>query len=324
MPRGCFVAISALALAGPGWAQTPTTPPPPATDQIAFDSDHAARMTVPVSIDGSGPYNFVVDTGAERTVISRELANRLQLAQGRGARLHSMSEVSDVGTVVIPELRVSRRSVNGINAPALARSHLGADGMLGVDSLQKQRVLFDFEKGQMSVSPSRARLAAEMDGDTIVVKARSRFGRLILADAEVDGIKISVILDTGTQVSIGNEALRKALLKRKKLGPAVPIELVSVTGGKLPADYTQIKEFRVGGVNVNDLPVAFAEAHPFRKLNLSTRPALLLGMDALALFDRVAVDFASRRVQFDMPDLSGLDRRTRLAASAPSRSPVLQ
>ena len=39
-------------------------------------------MTVPVEIGGAGPYRFVVDTGAERTVISRELARELELEPG--------------------------------------------------------------------------------------------------------------------------------------------------------------------------------------------------------------------------------------------------
>jgi predicted aspartyl protease len=284
------------------------------TGDFAFQRDRAARMTVPVSIDGRGPYQFVVDTGAERTVISQELARELNLAEGRTARLHSMSEVADVDTVVIPRLQVNSRTVTGINAPALARLNLGASGLLGVDSLALQKVLFDFEKQTMTVSPARRTPEPREEPGTIVVRARTMLGRLILADARADGQKIWVVIDTGSQVSIGNEALRRKLAGKKRLGPTFPIELISVTGGKLQGDYTLIKQLHIGGVRVNDMPIAFADAHPFKQLGLTHRPAMLLGMDALGLFDRVSVDFANRRVEFGLPDMSSRNSGVRMAS----------
>ena len=43
-------------------------------------------MTVPVRSPAPGPYRFIIDTGAQRTVISRELADALGLAAGRDVR----------------------------------------------------------------------------------------------------------------------------------------------------------------------------------------------------------------------------------------------
>jgi predicted aspartyl protease len=272
-------------------------------------------MTVPVSIGGRGPYRFVVDTGAERTVISRELARELSLDAGATARLHSMSEVSNVGTVVIPRLKVSARALKDINAPALSRRDLGAEGMLGVDSLKSQRVLFDFQNRTMSVS--RSRRYAPTDRDTIVVNARYRFGRLVLADASADGEKVWVIIDTGSQSTIGNQALRDRLQRKGRLAAVSPVELISVTGGKINADYTRIRGLKIGGVQIPDMPIAFADVHPFRKLGVTDRPAMLLGMDVLRQFDRVYIDFASRNVRFVVPGLSNKADETQLAALAP-------
>ena len=289
-------------------------------DNFAFEKAKGDRLTVPVSIDGKGPYRFLVDTGAERTVISEELARELSLGAGADARMHTMSGVGNVDTVIIPKLKVSARTVKGINAPALSRYHLGAEGMLGVDSLQSQRVLFDFVKNSMTISPSRVE-EEHYDGDTIVVTARSKFGRLILADARADGQKVWVIIDTGSQVTIGNEALRRKLSKKKRLPPTVPIQLVSVTGGTVQADYTRISGLIMGGVTLTDMPIAFTDAHPFRKLGLTDKPAMLLGMDALGVFDRVTVDFANRRVRFSVPDAVNGSQRS-LAANLGKTSAI--
>jgi predicted aspartyl protease len=310
------VAAAALCLTASANAFTQADPAPAAPgelDEVGIGIDRRSRMTVPISIGGSGPYQFLIDTGAERTVISTELARSLALPEGPGARLHSMSGVGDVRTVIIPELRLSRQSMAGIQAPALKEVNIGASGMLGTDMLQSQRVTFDFRNERMTVTPSRTR-GFKQDPDEIVVRARSRFGRLILVDARLDGEKLMVVLDTGSEVTIGNAALRRKLEGKRKLGVTNPVQLVSVTGGIIHADQTHVKRVRVGGVLIDNLPVAFAEVHPFRSLKLMDRPALLLGMDALRLFERVSVDFANREVRFTSPHLSNFGTATRIAA----------
>ena len=44
----------------------------------------------------------------------------------------------------------------------------------------------------------------------------------------------------------------------------------------------------------------FADSPPFERLGLAERPAMLLGMANLRLFDRVLIDFPRRRVFFDL------------------------
>lgn len=313
-----LTAALAIGTAGPLLANMPIEPVPideaetGPVDVISFVTDATDRMTVSVSIEGKGPYPFIVDTGSQRTVIAKELARQLRLGSGPVAEIHSMSGRQSVQTVIIPSLEVNARSVKDIRAPALATADIGAAGILGIDSLQSQRVLLDFKAGTMTIQPSTER-TEKWDGETIVVRAKSRFGQLVLADASADGKKVWVIVDTGAQVSVGNEALRRKLFGRKSRKEIRRIELISVTGGSMPADYTTLEAMRLGGVTINNLPVAFADAHPFRKLGLTSRPALLLGMDALRLFDRVSVDFANRKVRFMSGGGASRERETQTA-----------
>ena len=275
----------------------------PDAQEIAF-VDSTNRMTVPVAIAGAGPYHFLVDTGAERTVVSHELARKLQLSPGRDVRLTAMTGTSSVGTVMIPSLRVGeppRLSADSqIEAPALAAVNIGALGILGLDTLQGQKVTIDFDRQVIAVSPSIKRRTPQAASDEIVVRARSVLGQLVVADARYKGQPIRVILDTGSVVSMGNAALRHRLAgadaKRDK-----PIELISVTGDRLAAGYTQIGRVSLGDMHFENLPVAFADAAPFRRFGLVERPAILLGMDALRMFRRVDIDFANREVRLRMP-----------------------
>lgn len=296
--------LATLSFSAPLSAQLEPAPSVPVEQGSPSDSydltlgHNRSRMTVPVSVDGQGPFDFVIDTGAERTVIASSLAQRLHLEPGDGVTMHSMSGVDFVPTVVIPRLTVSaRKTVTDIQAPALKEAHLGAIGMLGVDSLAAQRVTFDFKNSRMTVMPS-AEARKKSFGNAIVVTARSRFGRLVLVDAKLDGQKVWVVIDTGSEVSVGNSVLRAKLEKRKRLKATQPVEMTSVTGEHIMADYTRADELVLSGVTVKDMPVAFADVAPFEKLDLTDKPALLLGMDALRAFSTVSVDFAERKVRF--------------------------
>ncbi|HJQ17040.1 MAG TPA: aspartyl protease family protein [Allosphingosinicella sp.] len=278
---------------------------PPAADEpfdmLKLGVDGNDRMTVPVSVIDQGPYPFLIDTGAERTVISQELAQRLALAAGGAIRIHSMTEASDVATAIIPKLQISKNAVHNIRAPALPLANIGAAGMLGVDSLKSQRVIFDFAKKRMSIAAAGKRVE-DWGPDTIVVTGKSLYGRLILVDSRLEGEKVIVVIDTGSEVTVGNNALRRKLLEKRKLRATIPVELTSVTGGRQIIDYTSVRRITLGGVNLLNMPIGFAEVHPFAQLGLSDRPAILLGMDALRLFQRVSVDFARKEVRFMMPE----------------------
>jgi predicted aspartyl protease len=297
--------LFALSFPAAAFAQDP--PADPVTEavgeEIAF-VDSLQRMTVPVAIAGAGPFRFIVDTGAERTVVSRELALRLQLPPGRDVRLTATTGTTSVGTVQIPSLSVGDpakfRSTTRIEAPALHAVHLGALGILGLDTLQGQKVTIDFDRQIMSVTPSVKRRTPRAAPDEIVVTARSVLGQLVVADARYKGQSVRVILDTGSAVSLGNAALR-ARLASADAGRSKDIELISVTGGTLRAGYTQIGSVSLGDMRFENLPIAFAEIAPFGKLGLTNRPAILLGMDALRLFRRVDIDFANREVRLRMP-----------------------
>lgn len=273
------------------------------TDEVAIGRDAGDRMTVAVSVGGRGPYRFLVDTGSERTVISRQLAHRLQLDSGKDAILHSVVGVNDVNTVFIPHLQVSNNTISVVDAPSLEAANIGADGMLGIDSLRSQRVMFDFKAQTMSITPSNKPLE-RLDGQTIVVRARSRHGRLIFSEASIDGQKVTVIVDTGSQVTIGNMALQRSLMKRRLWNLPSSVTIESVTGDKLQAQVAMLKALEIGNVHVEDLAVAFADAHIFKQLDLRNKPALLLGMNAMRAFDRISIDFQSKKVRFVLPGTS--------------------
>ena len=287
----------------------PTPPPLPLTDEsVLLLGDVATRMTVPVRIGPRGPWPFVIDTGAERTVVARELAGVLGLASGGDVRVMTMTGTSTVGTTLVPGLTVSTIRQGTIRAPALAARNMGALGMLGIDVLQGHKVRIDFDRSEMTLQPSvKRRSVARGTADEIVVVARSLYGQLIVTDAHWRGIRIAVVIDTGSPVSIGNTALRTAIGKRAT--PVGLISVISATGETLDADGFAVDEVSLGGIGFSNVPIAFAEVAPFRRFGIDRKPALILGMDLLRLFRVVQIDFANREIRFTVPRWARMGQR---------------
>lgn len=300
--RSAFgLALASLCLIVPGHALEPEQGEPPAILHAIPAPDY--RVTIPIKIDGMGPWQFVVDTGSQRTVISRDLAERLGLPVRRRVTIVSMAGRSLATIVAVPHLAYGSVTVEGIEAPVLEAANLGAPGLLGLDGLHAKRLLLNFRTGQMAISESRR---APRDPDTIIVEARRRKGQLILLDSDVNGMKVSIILDTGTHLSVGNLALMNKLIRKKRARAFAPVSLIGVTGETLTGQLGHIARIRMGSISLTDMPVMFADAQPFAELGLSQKPALLLGIQALRMFDRVAIDFGRGKVDFLMPDGSAL------------------
>ncbi|NMN06844.1 MULTISPECIES: aspartyl protease family protein [unclassified Novosphingobium] len=297
-----LLALAAAAL--PVSAQTAPSAPAPAAlmpdiqppmEEIRLSHDARARLTVPVTIGSAGPFAFLVDTGAERTVLTRQTAQVLGLEPSGRARLVSVAGLEDVDLVKVAEISLGTRRFAGLEAPLVDGADLEAEGIVGLDGLQDQRITIDFAANRLMIG-NAAPDVPQADSYDIVVTARRRSGQLIMTEATVDGVRTDVMIDTGSDVSIGNRALQRALSRQ---GVVQQARLVAVTGQSIAADVGHARTMRIGGMDINNLTFAFADAPAFAHLRLNRRPALLLGMRDLSAFQKVAIDFARRKVMFD-------------------------
>jgi hypothetical protein len=107
------------------------------------------------------------------------------------------------------------------------------------------------------------------------------------------------VIDTGSEVTIGNTALRDKLI-RKGHGKFWEVEAIGVTGVSQKLQMAVIDELQLGPITLQDVPIAFADVPPFQLFGLSDQPSLLLGTDLLDTFRRVSLDFRDRKVRFQL------------------------
>jgi len=288
------IAASSVATA----AVDPLLPVDPANPEtLAIGADSYQRLTVPVTIKGKGPYQFMIDTGAQATVVSTALADELELFIRRPAVLVGMASRRDIETTEVPDFELGSRRYHIYTAPLVPAENIGgADGILGLDSLQGQRVVLDFRRNEILVADAK-----ELGGNAgyeIVVKARRKLGQLIITDARVNGVQTAVIVDTGAQGSIGNMALLERLQRSRALGET---SMTDINGQQLMGVVREGRILELGNVQLRNFPIVFADSPPFHALGLADQPALVLGMQELKVFRRVAIDFETRKVLFDLP-----------------------
>lgn len=256
-----------------------------------------SRMTVAVTINEKGPYRFVVDSGADSTVIGAKVAEALALPQGTPVLLNGMTDSSRVFRVLIDELGIGSSTIHNLELPVLRERDLGADGMLGIDALVEQRLMMDFEKRMIRVEDARAP-SPRMDGE-IVVTARRRRGQLILTQVSANRQALDAVVDTGSEITIGNLALRNKII-RNDPSKVVTVAVTGVTGISMNLQLARIGALKIGSITLRDVPIAFADLPPFEVFGLDKQPALLLGTDILENFRRISLDFKARKVRFQL------------------------
>jgi Aspartyl protease len=255
------------------------------------------RLSVMVQVNGRGPYKFVVDSGADTSVVGLRVAQDLELPLGTPAILNGTTSRNIVDRVKIARLDLGPSVIRDLQVPALREVDLGGDGLIGIDALVRQRLMMDFEQRVIRIEDARTPI--KHYPDEIVITARRQRGQLILTHVSAAGLPLDAVIDTGSELTIGNPALRDKLIRGNR-DRFTTVEAIDVTGVPAKLQMATISELQLGPVILQNVPIAFADVPPFNVFGLSGGPALLLGTDILELFRRVSLDFHARKARFQL------------------------
>jgi predicted aspartyl protease len=301
---GSFAQAPKIGRPRPAPPITSTLPIPPAVidNTLAIGGNDVkaklveTRLTVEAHVNGTGPYQFIVDSGADTSVIGLRIASKLQLALGTPVVLNGMTERSIVDRVKVDSLTLGPSTIRDLQLPALREEDVGGQGMIGIDALVRRRLLMDFEKRLIKVED--ASIPAKWLADEIVVTARRQRGQLILTHVSAGGFSLDAVIDTGAQLSVGNLKLREKLARGRHNFET--IDVIGVTGKRIKLDIALLPELRIGSIVIHNLPIAFADLPPFHVFGIADEPALFLGTDVLEKFRKVSLDFQARKVRFQL------------------------
>lgn len=301
---GVLAASAAALPATKALADTPVVELPDADEpnaKLAMTESSFEHMLAPVSVNGRGPFNFLLDTGANTSCVSHKLAEKLSLKSRETAKVHTVVGVRDRPIVTLDELQVGPRNRKRVRAPALPIKGSEVDGVLGVDWLKGQRLEMDFRKMSMQITKSQS--DESEPGKVVVVPARRRHGQLTIVDADLSGKRISAIIDSGAQGTLCNSKLRDLVraseARKGKTEPVREVRMESLAGEVFVGEAVFLPFLRLGGLHLGNVQVTCADMHVFDIWGLKDSPALVLGIDLLSQFEQVALDFGRSQVRFD-------------------------
>lgn len=309
---GLMGGAAALSPLAHSWAQPILHPPADAAPIEKPDADEAPttldvakdkfeHLMAPVDINGQGPFNFILDTGANVSCVSHDLAERLSLTPAGSAPVHTMVGVRSRPSVMIANLKVGERDRRSVRAPAMSFYGPQVDGVLGIDWLKGQRLVLDFRKKSIEITRSRSEVSSN---NRVVVPARRRWGQLTIVDADLSGHKISAMIDSGAQATLCNTPLYEMVNRMEAHAPFKreheKVQMETIAGEPFSGELFFLPFLRLGGLQLGNVPVVYSEAHVFDLWGLKQSPAIVLGMDLLSQFESVALDFGRSQVRFDI------------------------
>ena len=261
--------------------------------------DRIGRIWVPVLINGRGPFRLVLDTGASQSAVNADVAAALGIALPTtdtvllsGATGSRVVSAIPVNSVVVGDVDLRDKRLPIVNDPLG-----GADGVMGTEGLLDKRIRVDFGQDRISVRHSHRERAPE---GFLVIPVDIKDGLLVVEDAMVSGIPARVIIDTGAQGTIANEALRRTLRRRLRPEGIRPSQVTGVTSDVQSGDTLVIPEMVLGQMRISPFEVTIGDLYIFQRWRMTRSATIILGMDVLGLVDTLIIDFDRRELQIRM------------------------
>jgi predicted aspartyl protease len=279
--------------------------PPDDAVKIAAGKDTANHLTIDATINGKGPFRFVVDTGADRSVIAEDVAISLGLLHITQVLVEGVVRTIRAQTVHLDNLSFGPVSRDNLSVPILPRGLLGADGYLGLDAIDGYRVTLDFKNRALEVTrPSHQQFLGWSPPAEALIPVVGRFGHLRSVKCWADGVRTTAFIDTGAEVSVGNAKLLEALMDMSPTYLRLEIvPLTGITGGVVQGNLTTVNKVHLSSLIFNGCNIVIADLQIFKLWGLSDTPALLIGMNFLRQFSQVSIDYGRKELRFELARL---------------------
>jgi predicted aspartyl protease len=238
------------------------------TARIRIMNDY--MIVVPVTINGSGPYDFVLDTGTSSTMLDQRLADDLGLR-----RSGETTALTPRGPMTLSVVHANSLSIAGatlasedlllltyIKLPGLLSK---TRGVIGEDFLRNFDVLIDYRRQVIQLESGPGSMAETLRGEHLPVEVNGAVhgeptGCLVVTGRirELGDNSLSLLIDSG---------VNNLTLFRENLGVGARRQTfvnVDFISARLDLMETRIvQRLSLGKREVYDLPVIAVSGHPF-------------------------------------------------------------
>jgi predicted aspartyl protease len=267
--------------------------------EVPLRWDSSGHVVVPAVVNGKGPFDFILDTGADESAVYAWFAKLLDLPKGRSGMLSGATGTQPMVSTRVSSLALDGHAIRNVDADTVPDRVDGIKlaGVAGVDLMQGQLVVIDFGCNTVAVLPIRGAPTDIAGAGATLIRAGSiRDGKQLTLPVTVNGAPGTAVLDTGARATAIN-------LKFALAAGADPLSSTFRDGEPTrgatmtPVDSRigTIGTVRFAGITRTDAVARVVDLPYLDGAGLAKLPAMNLGLDLLR-GTRLSIDYASRRL----------------------------
>lgn len=278
---------------------------------LPYRIDYDGWITVGVTVNGKGPYDFVIDTGSTLTIAFANLALQQNFppSGGPALRILGISTADELTPYVLGEIGLGEAVLKdhvGAVLPDWAPPRRTPHGIIGLDFLSAYAVYFDHQTRTMTLYPHGGIPEPLTKGLARIKLKPNAFGTasgvLFTVDGHLNREKITFIIDLGSVSSLINYKAGEAIYANSLAiahgpgrGSTTGSRIADVFDDRTRARTALIYRIEIGGVWWRGLSLWLYNAPIFDELGVQRLPYGLAGLDLLADRD-FALDFGENKM----------------------------
>src|SRR4030095_5225409 len=219
-------------------------------------------ILLPVRVNGDGPFEFILDTGAGTSLLSSDLGKKLNIKiistkEGQSAGGKISVSLAKVDSLALGQAKIEDVDVGIVDLGHIAKT-IGTkiDGDVGYNFLKHFRVTIDYHTCEIRFDdPKRIESFGRSAKSEIPMRLANPAKPLVLLDVYANGRgPFQFAIDTGTSTTaIAPHVAQQLDIQDSPVGPLTTGSTqVTVTAGTL-------KSFQVGGARIDNLVVVVAD-----------------------------------------------------------------
>ena len=283
---------------------TATLSPSRATAKFRLAGGAQPLILLPVVVNGEGPFEFILDTGAGTSLLSSDLGKQLGIKIVGSKEGQSAGGAVSVSLAKVSSLAVASAKLTNVDVGLVDLSHIGKtigakiDGDLGYNFLKHFRITIDYRKSKIRFEdPKRSEMIGQSTAVTEVALRLAHPAKpLILVDVYANGSgPFQFAVDTGTSTTAITPGMAKQLgVANSPIGPA--------TTGGAPVDVTAgvLSSFQVGGARIDNFAVVVADFFAMLSNAIGTKLDGIVGYNFLRNY-KVVLDYPNETLSLFTP-----------------------
>jgi predicted aspartyl protease len=267
----------------------------PKSARVKFHLPGGAQplILLPVIVNGRGPFEFILDTGAGTSLLSSELAKQLKIKVVGSKEGQSAGGKVSVSLAKVDSFAIGEAKLDDIDVGIVDLSHIGKtigakiDGDLGYNFLKHFRIAIDYRECEIRLDdPKRVENFGSSAETEIAMRLASPAKPLILVDVHANGHgPFQFAIDTGTSTTAITPELAKELgVVSTPIGPA------TTGGAHIDVTAGMLQSFQVGGAKVDNMSVMVADFFAMLSQAIGAKLDGIVGYNFLRNY-KVVIDY---------------------------------